>query len=209
MASTTTTTTKKTAKPMLKHVDRTTTAYTGPVKIDATAVAPLLVDLPPGAKRGLRTAGPDIASVLAELAVAVPTSGPAAGVSATLYAAMVTGSNDIAQLTTLQESAAKLAEVIGETLAILQDQREQQLSQIADAVESTAKRTKNAGVAAPFQKTLAYKGEAAEKAAKTRAANKAAKAAAATATPPAPATTSTTTPAAATPVTPAATATTH
>jgi hypothetical protein len=44
-------------------------------------------------------------------------------------------------------------------------------------------RRATSGVEAPFQKTLAYKGEAAEKAVKTRAANKAAKIAATTATP--------------------------
>ena len=188
MASTTTTTTKKTPKKMATHVDRTTTAYTGPVKVDATAVAPILIDLPPGAKRGLRTAGAGIAGVLTELAAAMPTNGAAAGVSAAVYAAMVTNSTSIAELTALLAVAAKLAEVLDETMALLDDQREQQLSQIADAIRSTAKRTKNAGIEAPFQKTLAYKAATADKAVKTREAKKAAAAAPTTTTTPAPTT---------------------
>ncbi len=191
MASTTTT--KKTAKPMLKHVDRTTTAYTGPVKVDASAVSAILINLPPGARKGLRTAGPGIAAVLAELAVSEPADGAAAGISPAVYASMVANSTNIALLTALGETCSKLSEVITDTLAILSDQREQQLSQIADSVDSTAKRTKSAGIKAPFAKTLAYKAAIALKAAKTRKEKKAA-AAGTTTTP------TTTTPTAATPV---------
>ena len=196
------TTPKKPAKHMLTHVDRTTTAYTGPVKVDATAVAPILIDLPPGAKRGLRTSGAGIAGVLTELASAVPTDGAAAGVSAPVYASLVTNSANLAALLALQAVAAKLAEVIDETIAVLEDQREQQLSQIADSIRSTAKRTRNAGVKAHFQKTLAYNAEGADKGVKTRKANKAAAAATtptATATATTPAATPTPATAAATP----------
>jgi hypothetical protein len=166
-------TTKLKTKPMEKHVDRTTTTYTGPVKVDATAVASLLLDLPPGARQGLRTPGPGIDAVVAELAASVPTDGAAAGISPAIYAAFAAGTTSLAQLTALWQTADKLAEVLGETIAILQDTREQQLSQMADAVSSTAKRTKNEGIKAPFQKTLAYKGQSAKKSAQTRAKNKA------------------------------------
>jgi len=76
-----------------------------------------------------------------------------------------------------------LALVLLETIAVLEDRREQQLSQIADAVHSAAKRTKNASIKAPFEKTLAYRGQSAQKGVKTRAANKAARTAATPASP--------------------------
>ncbi len=187
-------TTRLKPKPMTKHVDRTTTPFTGAVKVDATAVAALLVDLPKGGRKGLRTAGSGIAAVIAELAAAEPTDGPAAGISATVYQAFVTGCGNIAQLTALWQVSAKLTEVLAETLALEEDAREQQVSQIADAIRSTAKRTRNEGVEAPFQKTLAYVSAVGDKAAKKRAENKAAKAAAASTT--AGSTTAATTPAA-------------
>ena len=171
-------TTRIKPKPMPTHVDRTTTPYTGAVKIDATAVAPLLVNLPKGGRKGLRTAGPNIAAVVAELAAAVPTAGTAAGISAPLYASFTTGCANIDTLTALWQASAKLTEVLAETLALQENTREQQLSQIADAVRSTAKHTKNNGVEAPFQQTLAYTSATADKAAKTRATKKAATAAA-------------------------------
>jgi hypothetical protein len=190
---TSTTTTTKTTKTMLTHVDRTATAYTGPAKVDATPVATLLIDLPPGAKKGLRTSGPGIDGVIAELAASVPTAGAAAGISTVLYQAFVTGTTNIEQLTAIWQVSSKLTEVVGETLAVLQDTREQQLSQLADAIQSTAKRTKNAGVTAPFQQTLAYKAQIAQKGVKTREAKKAAKAATPAATTPATTTPATTT----------------
>ncbi len=169
-------TTKLKPKPMPKHVDRTTTPYTGPVKVDATAVASLLVDLPKGGKKGLRTAGPGLDQVINELATSVPASGAAAGISTAIYQAFLVSNTRIDQLAPLEQAASKLAEVLSETLALLQDTREQQLGQMADFVRSTAKRTRNDGIKAPFQKMLAYKGQAAEKGVLTREKNKAAKA---------------------------------
>jgi hypothetical protein len=168
-------------KKMVTHVDRTTTPFTGVVKVDATAVAPLLVDLSQGSMKGLRTAGAGIADVLAELAAAMPGDGAAAGISPATYQAVVTNTANIAQLEPLQQQVQKLAEVLTETLALQQNAREQALGQIADAIHSAEKRTKSKGVAAPFQKTLAYTSASGVKAAKTREENKAAKAAAAAA----------------------------
>jgi hypothetical protein len=171
---------KKTSKPMAKHVDRTTTPYTGPAKVDATPLASLLVDLPKGARKGLRTALPGIDGVVAELGAAMPADGAEAGIPPSLYTAFANGCTNIANLTQLWQTTAKLAEVMEETLALLQDTREQQLSQMGDAIRSTAKRTKSDAVKAPFQKTLAYLGQYAVKGVKTRQEKKAQTAAAAT-----------------------------
>jgi hypothetical protein len=202
-----TTTTKKTVKPMPTHVDRTAVAYTGPLKVDATAVGPLLQDLPPGARKGLRTAHVGIDDVLAEVAAASPAAQAAAGIPAALMQSYTTQNTNITALTQEEQVTAKLAEVMGESLALMVDAREQQLSQMGDAVRSTAKRTKNDGVKAPFQKLLAYLGEGATKAVKTRKAKKAAAATGTTtpaATTPAATTAAATTAAATTPATTAA-----
>jgi hypothetical protein len=45
---------------------------------------------------------------------------------------------------------------------------EQELSQVVDAVKSTAKRTGNKAVAAPFERSFRYTQQAAVKAVKTR-----------------------------------------
>jgi len=72
---------------------------------------------------------------------------------------------------------AKINEVLAESEALYEDQREHALSQIVDAVKSTAKRNKNKGIRAPFEKSIRYTQQAAEKAVKTRKKNAAEKAA--------------------------------
>jgi hypothetical protein len=166
----------KPGKPMPKHVDRTTTPYNGALKVDATAVAPLLVDLPKGARKGLRRSGPGIDEVAIELAAFMPVAGAAAGIPQALYDTFAKQHADVTQLEQIAMPLLKLAEVLTETLALAQDAREQALSKIADDIRSTAKRDRNDGIKAPFQKTLAYKSQAAEKGVKTRAQKKAAKA---------------------------------
>jgi hypothetical protein len=175
-------------KPKLTHVDRTTTPFTGTLKIDATSVAAFLVDLPKGGMQGLRTPLPGIDGVVAELAVAVPADGAAAGISSTVYGQFVTRTTQIEQLQAISADAQKLAEVITETLALLEDGREQNIGQIVDAIRSTAKRSKSAGISAPFGKTLAYRAQVADKAVATRQKKKAAAAAPQATTPATPAT---------------------
>jgi hypothetical protein len=176
-------TTKKHEKPMTTHVDRTTTPYTGPVKVDASTVASILVDLPKGARKGLRTSGPGIDAVAAELAAEIATAGAKAGIAPAVYQSFLTNHNNATSLEEIGQTLFKLAEVVGETLALTVDAREQALSKIVDSIQSTAKRDKNDGIKAPFHQTLAYKSRIAEKAVKTKAAKKAAKAGAPTATP--------------------------
>ncbi len=191
-------------KPLTKHVDRTTTPYGGLLTLDLTSFKTLLVTLPKGARKGLRTEQEGLADVLAELAVAIPANGAAAGVPAALYTALTTNNTNITQLKPLLQTATLIVEALGATIAVAEDLREQQISQIADCVQSTAKRMKNEGIKTPFKQTLAYKNKAAEKAVKTRAAKKTTAPTAATTTPAA-AAPAATTPAAAT--APAATST--
>jgi hypothetical protein len=171
-----TTKTKKKSQP--KVVDRTATPFTGPTTVDATPIAPLLVDLPQGAMQGLRKALAGIDEVVTELATQVPLHGAEVGISPAAYQSFVSHTNTIAQLKAIGAPVLKLAEVITETLAVHEDARDQDLGQMVDAIQSTMKRKKNAGAGAPFQKTLAYRAQSAQKAASTRRKNAAAKAAA-------------------------------
>src|SRR5262249_28234362 len=151
-------------KKMATHVDRSTSPYSGPLQMDVTAVAPLLRDISKGGRRGLRTAGPGIDDVVTELATAMPTAGIAAGVSQVVYQSFLNSNANVVQLRQVGQVVFKLAEVVAESLALTEDERENALSKIADIIRSSAKRDKNAGIAAPFQKTLAYKSRAANKA---------------------------------------------
>jgi hypothetical protein len=177
-----TTATKTPKKHQPTHVDRDPQPYTGPTTIDASAVASLLRDLPPGAMQGLRKPQPGLADVVTELTGAVPTYGATAGISTAVYTSFTTHTANIAKLVAAGAAVSKLAEVITESLALEEDAQDQDLGQIVDAILSTTKRTKSNAVSAPFQKTLAYRSEVAKKAAATREKNAAAKKAATTTT---------------------------
>jgi hypothetical protein len=169
-------TTPNPKKPMPTKVQRDPQPYTGATAVDLSPVASILVDLPKGAMKGLRRQGAGIADVVAELAAAMPTYGAAAGVAPALYTSFTTHTGNIAKLQAVGTLAQKLAEVVTESIALEEDAQAQNLGQIGDAIRSTAKRTKNNSILAPFQKTLAYQSEAGVKAAATRAKKKAAKA---------------------------------
>jgi len=179
----------KQANPLPKQADHTTQPYTGPLTLDLTPAAKILVDLPKGGRRGLRKAGKTIDDVVAELAVAVPTDGAAAGIAQPVYQDFTTRTQNIDLLLPLYQQASKIADVLRSTLAINDDAREQDLGKITDSIRSTAKRSKSAAIKAPFKETLAYKSAAANKGVKTRTKKKeqAAPAAAAPAAPAAPA----------------------
>lgn len=164
---------KKARKKLQKHIDRTTTAYAGPVHVDASTVAAILVDLPQGARQGLRKSGPGIDAVASELAGVMSTAGAEVGIGQALYDTFTKHHKNASDLAQIGTVLFKLAEVVQETLALEDDAREQALAKIVDIIKSAAKRDKNEGLKAPFHETLAYKGEAAQKANKTKADNKA------------------------------------
>jgi hypothetical protein len=170
-----------------KIIDRTPQKYGGPAQVDVSPILALLYDLPPGAMQGMRKDRPGIDDVVAELAAAFPTAGAAAGVSTAVYQSFTDHTDAIDKLRTAGAPILKLAEVITETIAIHVDARDQDLGQVVDSISSTMKRKKNAGLGAPFEKTLAYREAVAKKAAATRQKKAAAKATPAAQPPQAPA----------------------
>jgi hypothetical protein len=149
--------------------------YTGPLTFNLTAIAAILIDQPPGALRGMRSDQPGITDVINELAEAVKSHGAEAGVTAPAYQRFVDSTEKLTKLRANSAAFLKMAEVLAETEATYENEREQALSQIVDAVKSTAKRNKNKAIVAPFEKSVCYTQQAAEKAVKTRNKNKAAK----------------------------------
>ncbi len=150
-------------------------AYSGPTTFDLTAIVSILVDQPPGALRGMRRDQPGIDDVIRELADAVASHGAEAGVPAEAYQRFLDGTDKLAQVRQNSAALLKMAEVLKETEATFENQREQALSQMVDAVKSTVKRTKNAAIQAPFEKSIRYTQQTSDKGVKTRIKNKAAK----------------------------------
>lgn len=145
--------------------------YIGPLIIDLSPVGNDLIDLPPGAMRGIRGEQEGIEKVNAELAIAIPGYGDAAEIPHQVYKRFQQRTSLLAQLRTHERELEKALEVCRETRAKTENDREDDISIIAKTVQDTARRLKDPGIAAPFQETIRYNGQIAEKAMQTRRKN--------------------------------------
>lgn len=145
--------------------------YAGPVQFSLVDCKDDLIDLPHDALRFLRNAKPGIDIVRTELEQSVPVHGDAAGVTTEMHDQFVADTQLIEKLRAHEIVLAKALEVVRETLAQKEHDRENTLSHIADRVKSTAQRSGNASILAPFQQTLQYNAQYAAKAAETRRKN--------------------------------------
>jgi len=145
--------------------------YSGPVVVDVSAVARLLVDIPPGAARYLRPERQGIEGVIDELESNFVAHGAAAGIPPSAFEHFIYTTKAIAALREARKPLAKLLEVVNESEAKLVHERENSVSQMADAVRSAAKRSAGDGIRAPFEKLLTYNAQVAAKAADTRRRN--------------------------------------
>lgn len=146
------------------------TAFNGKLIIDATDAKELIFDLAPGALRMLKRAQEGLDGVLLELPVALAKYATTIGVSADMITRIATSTASIKVLTALLEDANKLVEVLKESIAYHEDQREADFSQIAENVRRTAAR-KDPSVEAAFEKLLKYVAQVGVKAAATRRKN--------------------------------------
>ena len=146
--------------------------YGGPLQFSLDDCKDHLVDLPHDTLRHLRPAKPGIDAVRIELAESIPAHGETAGVSASMHQRFVDDTSLIEKLRLHEIKLAKALEVVRETIAKTEHDRENTVSQIVDRVKSTAQRRGNDGILAPFQKTLEYNAQYAAKAAETRRKNK-------------------------------------
>lgn len=145
--------------------------YAGPVQFSLADCKDHLIDLPQDALRHLRNAKPGIENVRSELEQSVPVHGDAAGVTTAMHDQFVADTQLIDKLRAHEMVLAKALEVVRETLAQKEHERENTLSHIVDRLKSTAQRTGNASILAPFQNTLQYNAQYAAKAAETRRKN--------------------------------------
>jgi len=145
--------------------------YMGPLTVDLSNVKDDLVDLAPGAMQGARAEQPGIDKVIAELAQAIPAHGDAAGIPPQVYQRFVKRTDLLARLRTHENTLEKLLEVCRETRSKTANDREDDISIMARAAQDTARRAKDPGLAAPFQETIKYNTQIADKAVQTRQKN--------------------------------------
>jgi len=145
--------------------------YTGPfsISLDPELVGKIY-DLAPGGKQRLRREKEGIEEVVEELAKNVPSKGADAGISAEVYGRFVDSTDALARIRAAKLVVAKLAEVLDESEAQHEHERETWIGMMVDSVKSTARRV-DATIAAPFAKTLEYNARPGVKANKTRRKN--------------------------------------
>ncbi|MBK9266470.1 MAG: hypothetical protein IPM54_42615 [Polyangiaceae bacterium] len=151
-------------------------AYAGPLEISLKDLDGHLIDLPKNAMQRLRSAQDGIDEVITELAQSVPLHGENAGITTKVYQSFVDDTAIIEKLEAGESELEKLLEVVRESRAKKVHNRENTIAQMADAAKSTAHRTGDKSILAPFEKTIRYNSQIAEKAAQTRRKNAEAKA---------------------------------
>lgn len=154
--------------------------WPGPFQISLDDVKDELVDLPEGAMQGMRSEQDGIDDVVVELEQSIPAVGDAAGVSPKVHQRFKAKTATIEKLRKHEAELAKALEVVRETRAKAEHDRENDISLVVDAVKSNAQRMGDKSLLAAFEKTIQYNSQIAVKAAKTRKRNAAAKGAAPT-----------------------------
>lgn len=143
----------------------------GALSIDCSFLAPFVVDLPPGARRGLRSEQEGFAEVVNEILANQVKHGEEAGITKTDHDAFTIANERVAQIDAVLPAARKLVELLEETRAVLDDQRQRQAFAMAEVVEGRAKVKKSGQLLAKYEKTRAYRSAIGLKAARTRRRN--------------------------------------
>lgn len=140
----------------------------GSLSIDCTSLASFLVDLPPGGMRGFLSEQPGFSEAIAEILANQPTIGMKAGIQPNEITNLVAQNEKIAEIDAVLPAVEKLLEMLVETRAALDNERQREVYAIAAAVEAKAKGTQGATLRAKYEKTRAYRSAIGIKAAKTR-----------------------------------------
>lgn len=143
----------------------------GDLVIDASDLASFVVDLPPGARLGMRSEQPGFDAVMAEILANQPTLGERAGITATNFAALQQGQTRISQIDSRLPAARKMVELLEETRAVEDDRMQRLVSAIAISVTSRSRAFNDDELVARYEKTCAYRSAVANKAARTRQRN--------------------------------------
>lgn len=145
--------------------------YPGPYVIDLTLVKDHLVDLAPNAMQGARGEQPNIDGVLEELSTAIPQYANDLEIHPDIYPRVVAANAAIPALTANVKQLEKLLEVAKESLVRLVNNREEDIADIAARAVDKGTRGKKSELLVHFERTIKYRSQIAEKAAKTRKKN--------------------------------------
>jgi hypothetical protein len=140
----------------------------GSLIIDASALAKILVDLPPGETQGMSREQDGFAAVLHEITTNQKEGwGAKAGISDADVSEVVTLTGHIDAIRARLPAARKLVEMLEESEALYDDQRHTLIRVMASSVDSRSQMAGSA-IVAKYEATRTYRSAHAHKAVKTR-----------------------------------------
>jgi hypothetical protein len=145
----------------------------GDLILDATNLAPVIVDVPNDKLSGLLTSQPGCDEVVVEVRSNQPVLGVQAGIRDEDVADIDTTVAQMAEIRSLLPAARKLVELLTDTYAVLDDRLQRQVFTIASTVERRAKMLRNDELLARYGQTRKYRSATGQKAARTRKRNQA------------------------------------
>lgn len=144
------------------------TVPVGSLVFDCSLLAPFVVDLPHRALRGLLVERPGFPAAIAEILANQATVGPKAGVTQEDVDAILLANDHIADIDAFLPAARKLVELLEESRAHYDDERQRRVHAIANLIEGRARTTGIDEVLAKYDSTRAYRSATGVKATKTR-----------------------------------------
>jgi hypothetical protein len=146
-------------------------SFQGPFQYDFNYLSGIIIQAVNGATRGLRRQKPGIEKVLNELQQNLSSQASILSVPTDMYTNITSITDKLTKVREARVLVSKLAEVLAETEAFLEDEREGEIGNVVIAVRRAAVR-KNPAVVALFEETIRYHGQLALRAHKTRRKNK-------------------------------------
>ena len=145
----------------------------GDLFVDATNLAPIIVDVPTDKLNGLLTSQPGCDEVVVEVSSNQPAHGVQAGIRDEDVVDIKSTVAQMAEIRSLLPPARKLLELLEDTYVVLDDRLQRQLFNIATTVERRAKMLRNDELLARYARTRKYRSATGNKAARTRKRNQA------------------------------------
>jgi hypothetical protein len=143
----------------------------GDLVVDATDLAGIIVDLPPGKRLGLRSTQPGFDGAIGEIRANQSTLGTRAGLRDEDVAAIEEDLAHRAEIRARLPAMRKLVELMEETDAVVDDRLQRRVFTIAQTVESRARMLGDDELLARYAKTREYRSSIGNKAARTRQRN--------------------------------------
>ncbi len=136
---------------------------------DCTALAPFLVDLPPGGRRGMCSEQEGFSEVVGEILTNQAALGDTAGITKADFDSFQESNLRVAMIDARLPALKKLVEKMEETRALEDDKRQRQVNAFADSIERRARTTGDKSLLAKYETTRKYRSAVAMKGVKTRA----------------------------------------